>query len=404
MKIIKDLLNTFKQKYSTNEKLIIILAASIFMPFVVTGAVIVILGLYILIKKDFFIIIKEVKRSSFLIIFSFYLLIVSMIGQNWLGAMISVGMIFVFIVVIFFSRYITKELFETIIDVMIVMSVIAAIYGIFEQFVYTSSFEGFISYFDINNKPQYRVHTFFFNANYYAMMIIFVELFCAYKIMANKKIKFYLFAGALNLFAMFLTGSRFAWISLFIALIAMFLINKNYKILAGVLGSGALVILSMFTSLPLIPRLSEYGFSLGRRLEVYKTTLLIIKDKWLLGEGPLTYFYRYPEYLDKYVSAYGSDELTKLGISSQHAHSMFLDPLISFGLIGTVLLLVYLFTQLKSVFKIWRSKINKAYSALIIAVIVAVVTSNLIDYPIFWIQTGVLFLLLLSSVRIYDEK
>lgn len=407
MRLLKSFFYDFKNVFTIDDKLIVILAAALFLPFPLTIAVVIGIGIYVLVKSDFRANLRSVKRSYILLIFGIYLLLVSLISGNYLGAVLSVGMLFLFIVVIYYRKYIHKELFEIMLDVMIIVSLLSVVAAVIEQFYYLFTVDKMTGFFDIQNQPQYRVHTFFFNANYYAMMIVFVEVFCVYKFMKIAKLQkrvLYFLAGCCNLFALYLTGGRIAWLCMALAILVMIICNRWYKTFivacAGIVGGISVLALKP----GLIPRLAEKGLELGRRGRIYETAMMMIQDTWLFGRGPLSYYYLHPSYYDAYVAKYGSDHLNKLGISAPHSHSIFLEPFVSFGVIGSLLIGWYLCSQLKRIIRLFTRKADIALASLLLGVIVVAITFCIIDFPIFWIQTGGLFLLMLGSVDLYKNE
>lgn len=408
MGYIKSFIYEFNNTYTVDDRLITILFASIFLPWPFTVLSMISGMLYILIKSDFMETIRRISFSKVLIAFSVYLFVISLLNSNWIGAGLSLGMFAMFVNVIHYRRYIHKDLFEQIIDIAIILSVVAIIVSIFEQLYYTSIIDG-MGFFDIQNKPQFRVHLYFFNANYYAMMILFIESFCIYKFFKIDKIKFRLYyagMGILNLFALYLTGGRIAWLCLACCVLVMLAVNKWYKLfgLSIFAGAGSVGLLALKPNL--LPRLAAKGLAIERRKQIWQTAILIIQDSWLFGRGPLTYYNVYGSYTKEYIATYGMESFKqyKLGISSQHAHTMFLEPLVSFGLIGTIMLAIYLFMELKTIFKLMSKKIDLTLAALLFGAITIVITFCLIDFPIFWIQTGFVFLLLLGSADIYSKE
>ena len=402
---IRKYLFDFKNTYSLDDKLIAILAVSLFFHYAISALVILGLATYVLIKKNIFKSMKTMISSYALLSFTIYLLITSIINQNWLGALISVGMFFMFIDVIYYRNYIHKKLFEDILDLMILMSILCVVIAFFEQIFYLVSLENMNNFFDISNKASERVHTFFFNANYYAMMILFVEAFCVYKMIDSKKNrKYYILVAIINILALYLTGSRIVWVGLFATWLVMFVVSWKKPAIIATLAFGVTTVMATIFKLPLIPRLLEYGITLDRRQVIYETAFIMMKDTWLFGKGPLTYYFSYDKYLDDYIAKYGSENLGKLGISSQHAHSMFLEPFISFGVVGSIIFGVYLVAQFRRIWHIHKLKLNRSLITLIIGSVVAVFSSNTIDFSIFWIQTGTLFLIILGSVDIYRKQ
>lgn len=406
MGVLKSFFYDFKHEFTIDDKLIIILAISLFMPFILTIAAIVGISIYVLAKSNFGNNLRSVRHSYVLLLFGFYMLLISLINGNYLGAGISVGMLSLFVVLIYYRKYIHKSLFETMVDLMIVMSLVSVVYAIGEQFYYMHTVEKMTNFFDIQNKPEHRVHTFFLNANYYAMMIVFVEAMCIYKFMCLstwKRRLFYVFVGVVNLFALFLTGGRIGWLCLALAILVMLVANRWYKtFIVSCVGIGAGIgVLSLKPGL--IPRLAEKGLELGRRAQIYEAARLMIHDTWLFGQGPLTYYYRHGDYYALYVATYGSAHLKKLGIRAPHAHSMFLEPLISFGVVGSLILGWYLASLGKRMVRLFTRGIDHSLGALILGFVVITISFCIIDFPIFWVQTGGLFLLILSSSDIYKK-
>lgn len=408
MGYIKSFLYEFKNIYTEEDRIITILFASIFLPWQVTAITVVVCFVYILFRFDVREFITKVFGSRILIGFSIYLYFVALFNQNWLGAILSVGMFLLFGIVLFFRRYIHKNLWEQLLDIAIILSVVSVIYAIFEQIHYMSLFED-MSFFYIQNKPQFRVHTFYFNANYYAMMILFIECMCIYKFFNMKNLKwhiYYVVMGLLNLFALYLTGGRIAWLCLALAVFVMLIINKWYKLFgtAVVAVVGALGVLSLKPNL--LPRLASQGLKIGRRTKIWETAILIIKDSPIFGRGPLTYYNVYKSYTPKYIEVYGlkSFKQYKLGISSQHAHTMFLEPIVSFGIVGTIIISVYLGIQIKYFFRMLKRNIDPSLSAFIGGVLVSTIAFCIIDFPIFWLQTGMFFLFAISAFEVYKKE
>ena len=89
------------------------------------------------------------------------------------------------------------------------------------------------------------------------------------------------------------------------------------------------------------------------------------------------------------------------GHPTEHAHSVYLDPLLCFGVIGILTIIPYIFDNLKRVYYLWKSHIDKTLVALIVSFVVMVLIHGLLDYTIFFVQTGFLFLLITSSFDIY---
>lgn len=408
MKNVRSLMETIKTTYTFDEKMILLVFTSLFMPWWYAMAVISVCALYIFVKTDFMRMIKEVKGGSLLIGISLYCVLTSILNGNWYGLAVSIFMVFMFILTLHYRKHINSKVFQLILDIAIVLSLVSVVYGIFEQFYYMSQIDG-MGFLDIQNKPQYRVHTFYYNANYYALVILFIECMCIYKFFINENLKlriYYTLAGVANLFAMFLTGGRIAWLGLAVGVITMVFVNRWWKTLGAVIvaGCGAVGVLALKPGL--IPRLASRGFKLERRKQIWQAAWLMIQDHGLFGGGPMAYYSWYEGYKDLYIETYGlkSFKQYKLGISAPHSHTMFLEPFISFGIVGTILILGYLCMEGKKILSLITKKIDYTLASFIIGCTMVTLSFCIMDFPILWHQTGFLLLMVLGSADIYREE
>lgn len=92
------------------------------------------------------------------------------------------------------------------------------------------------------------------------------------------------------------------------------------------------------------------------------------------------------------------------GHVTQHAHSVYLDPILSFGVVGVATLVPYMFDNCKRLFKVYQEKLNLRYVALVISCIAVILLHGVLDYTIFWVHTGMLFLLIASSFEMFKHK
>jgi len=208
----------------------------------------------------------------------------------------------------------------------------------------------------------------------------------------------------LNILPLYLTGSRVIWVGLFLTWLSMFAVSGKKPAIIATLSFGGLTVVSTLLEIPIIPRLLEFGTSLDRREVIFNTAFIMMRDTWLFGQGPLTYLHIHPEYLDDYIARFGVHTLNRLGIETQHTHSMFIEPFVSFGVIGTSFFGIYMFAQFRRIWHLYKTKLNRSLVTLIVGSIFAVVSANIIDFSIFWVQTGTLFLLILGSSDMYRKQ
>ena len=121
------------------------------------------------------------------------------------------------------------------------------------------------------------------------------------------------------------------------------------------------------------------------RIGIWQTAVQQFKVNPLLGHGPLTYMQVYPQFN---------------GIATQHAHNIFLDALINFGILGVVPLIIFIVNRLKEAFRLCDIR-----KALVLALTVIVMIHGLLDATIFWSQTSFLYLsLLMMTVNLKTDE
>ena len=376
---------------SIDERIILGVSCSIFLPFYCTILAVLASLVYLVKKGKMKEIIQKVPRSHYAIIFCILTTCVALLYKNWLGAACGIGITSLILFVLYFRTVINKNLFETILTCCCMLSLVCVIFALVEYNIITNQLGYSFWHFYVEDSPKYRIHSCFFNANYYAMMIEFVVLICMYKIMSVRNIKtfcFYGFTILANLFVLYLTGCRTAWVPFILTVPLMFFMNRCYKYFAFSIASLGGTLLALLLKPELFQRMTLVQDFL-KRSNIWITAVKGIKDHPLLGEGPLTYNHIY--------KLYG-------GHATQHAHSVYLDPFLSHGIIGVCIFGVYIGSNLKEVYKIAVNKIDIKLCSLIICFILSVMIHGLLDYTVYWIQTGLLFLLVLSSSSMYFNK
>ncbi len=313
-----------------------------------------------------------------------------------MGLVAVFGILAILSFVLYYRQHITGELFEFIMNCIIVLSVFAALYGLIEYI-------GILNKFDIDqleiiifNRPQDRINSVFFNANYYAMMIEFFVCITFYKILKIKDIKvnykkfcYYLAVIAINLFMLLLTACRTAWPALAAGVLVILIIDKQYKACLAIMAGVILACVYFVFNPSKFPRVDNIIAYFGTRQGIWDVAIANIKTHPLFGEGPMTYWHIYKAYN---------------GHPTEHAHSIYLDPLLCFGIIGILTILPFIIENIKRLYRLWKTQIDKTLVALIISFTVMIFVHGMLDYTIFFVQTGFLYLLIASSFDIYKES
>lgn len=378
--------------YDLEEYMIMFVVSCIYLPYYCSLIAILGVLLYLLFKGKLPKLIKQYPKSRYVLILCILSFLVSLYHGNQLGAVCTIGILIVFLFILFYRSKITSRLFELIVDASCIVSLFCFVWALMEYYSIIQSLDYEKFNLDIADDPYYRVNSTFFNANYYAMMIEFLILMCVYKMMnarTARRVVFYIITIGCNLLGLYLSGCRSAWVPFIVTIPIMFLLNNHKKFFMGtmlVIGAGGLCFL---LAPQLFPRSDSFGLYLSVRIDIWEAAIRGILDHPLLGQGPLTYFHTY--------ELYG-------GPPTQHAHSVFLDPFLSFGVIGVFLAGFYFYQNGQEIWHLYTQKLNIRLFSLIIAFILTVMIHGLLDYTIFWVQTAQIFLLVLSASSIYTNN
>lgn len=394
-----DIIKNLKSRFDSVQCDFLIAIATIFLPFYITVVIHAIIFFKWIkqgeVKKGY----EETKRSKYIIFFSALIFLTSVFYQNWPGAGVSLGYLMLYSMTLVYRRHASEELFDTMLNLVIGLSVFASVWAIIEYIFILRQFDLEGWYLVVFNAPQYRTNAMFFNANYYAMMIEFFVAICFYKFLKYthnhgfmnhiKEIVIIGLITLLNLFCLYLTGCRTAWPALAGGLAIMLLFNRNYKSFGGICAVGAAGVGFFIAKPQYIPRMSNIVKYLGVRKHIWEVAIQNIKTHFLFGEGPMTYWHIYAQYS---------------GHPTQHSHNIFIDPVLCFGIIGLLVIAPFFIENIKRLYRLLRTKCNPTLIALIVGYIVMIYIHGLLDYTIFFVSTGFLFAMIVSSFDIYRKE
>ena len=274
------------------------------------------------------------------------------------------------------------------IDIALFLSIICAIYGLFE-FAHYSYLEGYSFFaFNVQDLPERRIHVTFYNANFYATMLemfIFCALYRSYTLVSKKAKAYYILISFMNLFMLNLSGCRTAFGAIAFAFLIYFIALGNKKLLhlSWIMFVACLII--FFLNPNLIPRLDDLG-SIVYRQEIWEGSIKIIKMFPIFGNGPQTYGLLAPS----------------LGLHiAPHAHNMYLDSLCSYGIVGCIALIMFVKTMIKDIFTL---KVNRSAFALTISVLTIVLVHGIMDVTYNYVATGCFILMLLNCHKILEKN
>ena len=330
-----------KEKFSKEQLFIIATVLCLSTPFYICVPILLVETIYLFYTKKITNAFKNTPKSKYLIIFVLISLIISLIYQNWIGVC-CVALIFMFIsLMLYYRQYINQDVFEFIVDLLIALSVLWAIYGLYEQtqILERLGYDHFT--LKVFSRRENRLNSIFFNANYYAMMIEFIIMMIGYKIFGTKNIKkqiYYFVVACINFFLLYMTGCRTALIATAFAMIVFLIINRNYRICA-LIAFGCVILGIYFIINPeQFPRIEKLVDNFSVRTKIWQAAIKGIQAHPLFGQGPMTYMMIFKQYA---------------GHNTQHAHSVYLDPILSFGIVGISVLIPYIVDNFKRLYFVY---------------------------------------------------
>ncbi len=393
METVKNYIVSFYERkilgYSINQYLIIFVLCSMFLPYYFGFIAMGIVLIYLIVTKQLKNIILNTPKGLMPLIFSIYTVIVSIYHGNNIGTIQGLGIFVVSIFIMFYRENIDKRLFTCIIDVCCLGSICCFAWGILEYLSIIEKMGIEFTELVIFDSPKNRVNSTFYNANFYAQLIQFFVLMCIYKILNTKethRIIFYTLTILCNLFALYLTGCRTGWLSFIFTLPLMFYMNGWKKVCYGLSGLIVLSLLVICVNPSLFPRFDSILSSFSVRIDIWLTAIKGIKDNLLFGLG-----------IGGYILIFSKYD----GYPANHAHNVLLDPMLSFGLVGMFIFLIFFIPVCKEIYALYKKKIDMKMLGLILCFVIAVLVHGIFNYSIMWSQTGIIFLLIFNAGSLY---
>ena len=295
--------------------------------------------------------------------------------RNWIGFIVGIGVILAFILGLYIRSVMTRSLYEMVLTLLCTLSLISAGFAMAEAFVNYVYYEG----------TNRRISTVFSHPNYFGTVVATVIIICAYKILTSQENKWFFFSVAVfNVVSMYLCKSMFAFVEVFIGITILLLILKRYRLLTvwlSIAVIGALMII--FLDFNLIPRLHDINVTVGLRQKIWQQALEEIKKTPFFGHGFMSFLYLIDaSYRNRMIP---------------HSHNIYLDMILNFGIVGSILLVWYFIRYYLSVLTSCFKKNNVMVASLILAVSGAALVHGVTDLTLLWIQTLPLFLLILAG-------
>lgn len=364
----------------TNTNIVLFAVCSIFLHYLLTAIILIGLSVYIATNKRTRNMIFVHKYAKSLVLFYILMNVVSIISKNWFGPIVGLAIMLAYVLGLFFRTVMTKELYERVLTLICIFSLTSTSCAIAEKVV--------IPIF-VKDYNTARISAMFFHPNYFGTVISTVIIICAYKVLTRQgKTWVYYGIAAFNVISLYLCESMFAWIEVFVGIAILLIVLKKHQLLsiwmiAAVFAGFIIFILNI----DIIPRLSEAELTIKLRLKIWNYTIKQIKNSLIFGYGPMSFAFK----------------TYKMGNLVPHTHSIYLEAIMNYGVVGTLLSLLYFIRYYINVIKECFVKKHTLITSLILAITVATLIHGLTDLTILWVQTLPLFLFILSGYGAYEK-
>ena len=371
---------------SKQEGLLLGVILSIFLPFYLFVIIFISYLLWLVYTGEMKGILKRLSQHPVLLFFIAYSTAISLLAQNVMGVVASVAMFLFAIFFYYYQSQLTPKFFRLTIEGVLASSVLAAVFAALEHFQIVKKFDYTFLSPRMQVWHQNRAEVAFFNPNYYGIICCFCIMIGFYLISTTKlrwlRI-FSMIAIFANLFGLNFTQNRTAFPAIiFGAIIYLFTTIKNWRafwLSIGVFGVG----LAFLFSSDLGVRMGTLDSSMEERVSIWNAGMALFKQNPFWGEGPLTYMHSFPRIGAPY---------------HEHAHSIYIDTILSYGVVGTVLLGIASATPIRMLIDMSQVPSKRPILGLYLSFLTVVAVHGIFDLALFWIQSSFIFLLVMCSL------
>ena len=371
---------------SKQEELLLGVILSIFLPFYLFVIIFISYLLWLVYTGEMKGILKRLSQHPVLLFFIAYSTAISLLAQNVMGVVSSVAMFLFAIFFYYYQSQLTPKFFRLTIEGVLASSVLAAVFAALEHFQIVKKFDYTFLSPRMQVWHQNRAEVAFFNPNYYGIICCFCIMIGFYLISTTKlrwlRI-FSMIAIFANLFGLNFTQNRTAFPAIiFGAIIYLFTTIKNWRafwLSIGVFGVG----LAFLFSSDLGVRMGTLDSSMEERVSIWNAGMALFKQNPFWGEGPLTYMHSFPRIGAPY---------------HEHAHSIYIDTILSYGVVGTVLLGIASATPVRMLIDMSQVPSKRPILGLYLSFLTVVAVHGIFDLALFWIQSSFIFLLVMCSL------
>ncbi|MEG7529748.1 MULTISPECIES: O-antigen ligase family protein [Streptococcus] len=371
---------------SSKELILLGIILSIFLPFYLFVVVFCLYIISLIFTGDMKSILQKMGEHPMLLLFLGYSTVISILAQNWMGLVASVGMFLFTIFFLYYQSILSHKFFRLILQLVLFGSVLSAVFASLEHFQIVKKFNYAFLSPNMQVWHQNRAEVTFFNPNYYGIICCFCIMIAFYLFTTTKlnwlKV-FCVIAGFVNLFGLNFTQNRTAFPAIIAgAIIYLFTTIKNWKAFWLSIGVFAIGLSFLFSS-DLGVRMGTLDSSMEERISIWDAGMALFKQNPFWGEGPLTYMHSYPRINAPY---------------HEHAHSLYIDTILSYGIVGTILLVLSSVAPVRLMMDMSQESGKRPIIGLYLSFLTVVAVHGIFDLALFWIQSGFIFLLVMCSI------
>lgn len=371
---------------SSKELILLGIILSIFLPFYLFVVVLCLYIISLIFTGDMKSILQKMGEHPMLLLFLGYSTVISILAQNWMGLVASVGMFLFAILFLQYQSILSHKFFRLILQLVLFGSVLSAAFASLEHFQIVKKFNYAFLSPNMQVWHQNRAEVTFFNPNYYGIICCFCIMIAFYLFTTTKlnwlKV-FCVIAGFVNLFGLNFTQNRTAFPAIIAgAIIYLFTTIKNWKAFWLSIGVFAIGLSFLFSS-DLGVRMGTLDSSMEERISIWDAGMALFKQNPFWGEGPLTYMHSYPRIHAPY---------------HEHAHSLYIDTILSYGIVGTILLVLSSVAPVRLMMDMSQESGKRPIIGLYLSFLTVVAVHGIFDLALFWIQSGFIFLLVMCSI------
>ena len=371
---------------SSKELTLLGIILSIFLPFYLFVVVFCLYIISLIFTGDMKSILQKMGEHPMLLFFLGYSTVISIFAQNWMGLVASVGMLLFTVFFLHYQSILSHKFFRLILQLVLFGSVLSAAFASLEHFQIVKKFNYAFLSPNMQVWHQNRAEVTFFNPNYYGIICCFCIMIAFYLFTTTKlnwlKV-FCVIAGFVNLFGLNFTQNRTAFPAIIAgAIIYLFTTIKNWKAFWLSIGVFAIGLSFLFSS-DLGVRMGTLDSSMEERISIWDAGMVLFKQNPFWGEGPLTYMHSYPRIHAPY---------------HEHAHSLYIDTILSYGIVGTILLVLSSVAPVRLMMDMSQESGKRPIIGLYLSFLTVVAVHGIFDLALFWIQSGFIFLLVMCSI------